>query len=279
MLDYLHAHEAVVRLTSFTFIFAVFVIWEILKPRRAQRYPKRLRWSNNLGITLLNTVTVRLLVPTSAVAMAITAQQQDLGIFNKLPVSAGLSIVMAVLIMDAALYFQHLAFHHVPFLWRLHRVHHADLDFDVTTGIRFHPLEILLSLCIKMVVVLMLGAPVAAVVIFEVLLNATSVFNHANIYIPHKVDRVLRRLLVTPDMHRVHHSVVVNETNSNFGFNLPWWDYLFGTYRDQPQAGHLNMTIGIEYFRTARELWLDRLLLQPFRKTFKGDLPKPTAMR
>ena len=156
--------------------------------------------------------------------------------------------------------------HHVPFLWRLHRMHHADLDFVVTTGVRFHPFEIVLSTIIKIAVVLMLGAPIAAVIIFEILLNATSLFNYANIYIPKKVDQVLRYFLVTPDMHRVHHSVIPVETNSNFGFNLPWWDYLFKTYRAQQNAGHLNMTIGIEYFRTKRDLWLDRLLLQPFRK-------------
>lgn len=265
MLDYLYYHEALIRLSSFVLVFAVFAVWEVLKPRRTWLYSKGVRWLNNLGIVLLNTFVIRLVVPFTAVATATIAQQQDLGLFNSVQMPAWLSIIMTVLIMDAALYFQHLAFHHVPFLWRLHRMHHADLDFDVTTGIRFHPFEILLSLIIKIAVVLMLGAPVAAVVIFEVLLSATSLFNHANIHIPARVDKVLRRFLVTPDMHRVHHSIVMRETNSNFGFNLPWWDYLFKTYRAQPGAGHVDMTIGIEHFRTPRDLWLDLLLVQPFR--------------
>lgn len=265
MLDYLHHHEALIRLTCFLLVFVAFAIWEELRPRRVRRHSKGVRWLNNLGIVLLDVLVVRLAVPLTIVAVAAVAQQQNLGLLHNVQMPVWLSIVIAVLVMDAALYFQHLAFHHVPFLWRLHRMHHADLDFDVTTGIRFHPLEILLSLIIKMAVVLMLGAPVAAVVIFEVLLNATSLFNHANIHIPEKADRILRRFLVTPDMHRVHHSIVMYETNSNFGFNLPWWDYLFRTYRAQPGAGHTDMTIGIELFRTERDLWLDCLLIQPFR--------------
>lgn len=259
--------EVLVRLSSFAGVFAVFAIWELLAPRRLQRHSRGVRWLNNLAITVLNGLIVRLGIPLAAVGTAVLAQQQGLGLFNQLDLPAWLVMVVAVVVLDLVLYLQHLAFHHVDFLWRLHRMHHADLEVDVTTGLRFHPIEIVLSMGIKMAAVLVLGAPVAAVIVFEVLLNATSLFNHANIYIPEKVDRVLRYFIVTPDMHRVHHSVVRRETNSNFGFNVPWWDYLFGTYRAKPQAGQINMQIGIEYFRTSRDLWLDHLLVQPFRKT------------
>jgi sterol desaturase/sphingolipid hydroxylase (fatty acid hydroxylase superfamily) len=174
-------------------------------------------------------------------------------------------VVVSVIVLDLAIYLQHVLFHAVPALWRLHRMHHADLEFDVTTGLRFHPIEILLSMMIKLAVVAALGTPAVAVLIFEVLLNATSMFSHSNVRIPLGLDRVLRWFVVTPDMHRVHHSILSRETNSNFGFNVPWWDRLFGTYRPQPAAGHETMTIGIEQFRDPRELGLDRMLLQPFR--------------
>jgi sterol desaturase/sphingolipid hydroxylase (fatty acid hydroxylase superfamily) len=177
---------------------------------------------------------------------------------------AWLAILLAVAFLDFAVYAQHVLFHHVPWLWRLHRMHHADLEFDVTTALRFHPLEIMLSMLIKMAVVSLLGASAIAVVIFEVLLNATAMFNHANLRLSDPVDRSLRLAIVTPDMHRVHHSVRREETNSNYGFNLSIWDRLFGTYRAQPQDGHDAMTIGIEQFRSPRDLWIDRMLLQPF---------------
>ena len=172
--------------------------------------------------------------------------------------------------MDLAIYLQHVMFHAVPALWRLHRMHHADQEFDVTTGVRFHPVEVLLSMVLKFVVIVAAGAPALAVLLFEIALNATSMFSHSNVSIPLWLDRVLRWIVVTPDMHRVHHSVVVRETNSNFGFNMPWWDRLFGTYRAQPQAGHAAMPIGVEQFRTPRELWLDRMLLQPLRADTGG---------
>jgi sterol desaturase/sphingolipid hydroxylase (fatty acid hydroxylase superfamily) len=175
------------------------------------------------------------------------------------------NVPLAVMALDLAIYLQHVLFHAVPALWRLHRMHHADLEIDVTTGARFHPIEILLSMGIKLGVIAALGTPAVAVLLFEVLLNATSMFNHSNVAMPAWLDRVLRWIVVTPDMHRVHHSIVVRETNSNFGFNLPWWDRLFGTYRDQPAAGHDGMTIGIEQFRDPVEQRLDRMLTQPFR--------------
>lgn len=258
--------EVLVRLSSFAGLFAVFAVWELLAPRRTQRHSRRVRWFNNLAIMVLNGLVVRLGIPLAAVGTAIAAQDQGLGLLNQVALPAWMVMAVAIVALDLILYLQHLLFHHVDFLWRLHRMHHADLEVDVTTGLRFHPIEIVLSMAIKMAAVLVLGAPVVAVIAFEVLLNASSLFNHANIRMPDKVDRVLRYFIVTPDMHRVHHSVARQETDSNFGFNVPWWDYLFGTYRASPQAGHIGMKVGIEHFRTPRDLWLDHLLLQPFRK-------------
>lgn len=258
--------EVLVRLSTFAGLFAVFAVWELLAPRRTQHHSRSVRWLNNLAIMVLNGLIVRLGIPLAAVGTAIVAQDQNLGLLNQVTLPAWFAMVVAILALDLILYLQHLVFHHVDFLWRLHRMHHADLEVDVTTGLRFHPIEIVLSMAIKMAAVLVLGAPVVAVIAFEVLLNASSLFNHANIRIPDKVDRIMRYFIVTPDMHRVHHSVVRQETDSNFGFNVPWWDYLFGTYRASPQAGHTGMKVGIEYFRTQRDLWLDHLLLQPFRK-------------
>ena len=258
--------EMLIRLSSFVGLFALFAVWELVTPRRTRQHSKSVRWLNNLAIMVLNGLIVRLGIPLAAVGTAVAAQNQNLGLLNIVEMPAVMAIVVAILALDFILYLQHLVFHHVDFLWRLHRMHHADLDVDVTTGLRFHPIEIVLSMAIKMAAVLVLGAPVLAVIAFEVLLNASSLFNHANIYIPEKVDRILRYFIVTPDMHRVHHSVERMETNSNFGFNVPWWDYLFRTYRATPQAGQIGMNVGIEYFRTPRDLWLDHLLIQPFRK-------------
>ncbi len=213
----------------------------------------------------LNAALVRILFPAAAVSLALLGAQRGRGLLNNLSLPGWSAIVALVVLLDLAIYLQHVMCHAVPALWRVHRMHHADLDFDVTTGARFHPLEIVISMLIKFGAVAALGASALGVLIFEVLLNATSMFNHGNVYLPPKLDRYLRWLLVTPDMHRVHHSIAVEETNSNFGFNLPWWDRLLGTYRAQPAAGHDGMTIGIEQFRAARELWLDRMLLQPFR--------------
>jgi len=214
---------------------------------------------------VVNTLLVRILFPTTAVGLALVAEARGFGLFNVVALQAWVGVLVSVVILDFAIYLQHVLFHAVPALWRLHRMHHADLEFDVTTGLRFHPIEILLSMVIKFTVVAALGAPALAVLIFEVLLNATSMFNHSNVRIPFGLDHVLRWFVVTPDMHRVHHSILSRETNSNFGFNMPWWDRLFGTYRAQPAAGHEAMTIGIEQFRDPRELGLDRMLLQPFR--------------
>jgi len=258
-------YEPLIRLGSFAGIFAAMALWELLAPRRRQAIGRSRRWPSNLGIVALNTLLVRLVFPVAAVGVALLAETRGWGLFRVLPAPASLAVIASVILLDLAIYFQHVLFHAVPVLWRLHRMHHADLEFDVSTGARFHPFEIVLSMVIKLGVVAALGAPAAAVLIFEVLLNATSMFNHGNVRVPMQLDGVLRWVVVTPDMHRVHHSVVPRETNSNFGFNLPWWDRLFGTYRAQPAAGHEGMTIGIEQFREPRELRLDRMLMQPFR--------------
>ena len=264
------SYEPAVRLGFFFAVFAIMVAWELMAPRRALRTSKALRWTNNLALALINSAVVRIILPASAVAIAEFAAERGMGLFNFLTVSYPLSILLSVLALDLTIYLQHRMLHAVPLLWRVHRMHHADVDVDLTTGARFHPFEIVLSTLLKFAVILVMGAPALAVFVFEVLLNATSMFNHGNVRMPASVDRVMRWLVVTPDMHRVHHSVSPRETNSNFGFNLPWWDRLFGTYRAQPQAGHERMVIGIGQFRSPRELWLDRLLLQPFRRKDGG---------
>lgn len=265
MAKILLTYEPAIRLGAFASILAAIALWELLAPRRRQAIGRLKRWPGNLGIVVLDTVLVRLVLPTGAVGSALFAETHGWGLFHRLEAPAWFAAVASVVLLDLAVYLQHVLFHAVPGLWRVHRMHHADLEFDVTTGARFHPIEILLSMAIKLGVVAALGTPAVAVLVFEVLLNATAMFNHGNVLLPQRLDRVLRWVVVTPEMHRVHHSVVARETNSNFGFNLPWWDRLFGTYRAQPQAGHEAMIIGIEQFRDPRELRLDRMLLQPFR--------------
>ena len=265
MHEALFAYEPLVRLGIFAAVFVAMAVWELLTPRRPQAIGRNWRWPNNLGVVAVDVLLVRILLPITAVGLALFAEAHAFGLFNIVALPMWVSIPASVILLDLAIYLQHVLFHAVPALWRLHRMHHADLEFDVTTGLRFHPIEILLSTGIKLAVVATFGTPAAAVLIFEVLLNATSMFNHSNIRVAPEIDRVLRWFVVTPDMHRVHHSILRRETNSNFGFNLPWWDRLLGTYRAQPAAGHDAMTIGIEQFRDARELGLDRMLLQPFR--------------
>lgn len=240
-------------------------LWELAAPRRRLTVFKLLRWANNLALVVLNSILLRALFPAAAAGVSVFAAQQGWGLFNYFAVPLWVAMLVSVVLLDFVIYLQHVMFHAVPLLWRLHRVHHADLDIDVTTGTRFHPIEIVLSMLIKVAVILVLGPPVVAVVIFEVLLNATSMFNHGNVHISPALDRVLRLLLVTPDMHRVHHSIEEDETNSNFAFSLSAWDRLFGTYRDQPRAGHVGMTIGISTFREAnRCVWLWGILVLPF---------------
>jgi len=268
-IDLLLANEGPVRLGIFFTVLVLTMGWEVLAPRRALSHPRTRRWPSNLAIVALNTVIARLVFALAPVALApvtfaALAASKGWGAFNLTDWPWWLELVLAAVLLDFVIYLQHVMVHAVPVLWRLHRMHHTDTDYDVTTGSRFHPVEIVMSLGIKFCAIALIGAPAAAVLIFEILLNATAMFNHGNVRLPRALDRVLRWIVVTPDMHRVHHSVIPGETNSNFGFNLPWWDRLFGTYRDQPAAGHEGMTIGIEAFRQPVDLRLDHLLVQPF---------------
>lgn len=263
------ADETILRLSFFFGIFAIMAVAERLLPRRALTAPRGERWFANLGIVIINTLAARLILPIFPVTAALWAADQGYGLLNQVQMPGTLAAVAmgvaTIVLLDLVIYGQHVASHKVPVLWRLHRMHHADTDIDVTTGARFHPIEIVLSLILKIGVVVVLGLPAVGVLAFEILLNGTAMFNHANVKLPLGLDRVLRRVLVTPDMHRVHHSDIRDETDSNYGFNLTWWDRLFGTYRDQPRLGHTSMTIGLPQFRDAGERRLTRLLTQPFR--------------
>ena len=252
------------RLGAFLGVFALVALWEIAAPRRRLRVSKAVRWTSNIGIVVVDTALVRLLFPAAAAGIAMEVGSLGWGLFNALAWPFWVEVLLAVVLLDLVIYWQHVVFHAVPGLWRLHMVHHADLDIDLTTGVRFHPFEILISMVIKVVAIGALGAAPVAVILFEIVLSATSIFNHGNVVLPSGLDRLLRLVVVTPDMHRVHHSVVARETNSNFGFNLPWWDRLFGTYRAQPAAGHEGMTIGLAQFRDPRRQWLWHMLALPF---------------
>lgn len=257
-------NEPIIRLGCFLGIFLVVALEELVASRRRLITSKSSRWFANIGIVVINTALVRFLFPVAAVGMAVIAAQRQWGLFNNVGLPYWFVVFLSVFILDFVIYLQHVVFHAIPTFWRLHMMHHADLDVDLTTGSRFHPIEIIISMLIKIAAVALLGAPAVAVIIFEVLLNATSTFNHGNVFIPLGVDRVLRLIVVTPDMHRVHHSVFPFETNSNFGFNFPWWDRLMGTYRDQPRSGHEEMTIGLNQFRDPSQLTLMGILALPF---------------
>ncbi|MBL8571825.1 MAG: sterol desaturase family protein [Phreatobacter sp.] len=259
------ANQTVLRLGAFAGVFAAMAAWEVLAPRRPRPLPRRGRWPGNLGIVVLDTLALRVIFPVTAVAWAAAIEAKGIGLLPLAGLSGPWLVAVAAVLLDLAIWAQHVVFHHVPVLWRLHRMHHADLDLDVTSGARFHPIEILLSMAIKFAVIALLGAPPLAVLLFEVLLNACAMFNHANVRLPAPLDALLRAVLVTPDMHRVHHSVRRDETDSNFGFCLAWWDRMFGTYRAAPAAGQLGMTIGLTAFRDPGEQRLDRMLTQPFR--------------
>ena len=256
--------DTLIRLGSFLGVFVVVGSWEYFAPRRRQAVERGQRWPGNLGLVVFNTVVLRLVFPVTAVGFAVVVESQGAGLLRAVSVPAWLAVPVAFVLLDLAIYLQHVLFHSVPVLWRLHRMHHADVEFDVTNGLRFHPLEMLLSMAIKLAVIAALGAPPEAVLAFEVVLNAAAMFNHGNIALPAGLDRVLRWFIVTPDMHRVHHSSVPEETHSNFGFNLPWWDRWFGTYVAQPRAGHAGMELGLSMFRESRWLRLDQLLVQPW---------------
>lgn len=269
--EFLVANEKEVRVAFFFGMLALIGLWELAAPKRALTVSKIVRWTNNLGLVFLNSFILRFLFPAAAVGVAKLASEQGWGLFNYYDVPFWIAVVAAVIIMDFVIYVQHVMVHSIPVLWRLHRVHHADLDYDVTTGSRFHPLEIILSMLIKFVTILLLGPSIVAVIIFEIMLNATAMFNHGNIGLPKSIDKVVRWFLVTPDMHRVHHSIEDDEANSNFGFSLTWWDRLLGTYREAPRAGQLGMTIGINKFRDVKQVaWLPGMLALPFIGKMSG---------
>jgi sterol desaturase/sphingolipid hydroxylase (fatty acid hydroxylase superfamily) len=260
---FLLGHESVIRFGFFLGTFALMALWEVLAPLRMPGTSKAVRWPNHVMLAAMNIGLVRVLFPLAAVALAVYAGEHGIGLFNIIPVPYLLAFAGSLLALDLAIYLFHLLFHAVPALWRVHRVHHADVDIDVSTGVRFHPIQMMLSVSIKSIVILLLGPPALSVLTFEVLSHAITLFNHGNVRIPAALDRVLRWFVVTPDMHRIHHSIHIAETDSNFGFVLPWWDRMFGTYRAEPAGGQVRMVVGIESFRTDRDLWLDRLMLNP----------------
>jgi sterol desaturase/sphingolipid hydroxylase (fatty acid hydroxylase superfamily) len=264
MNDFVVQHEPILRTGFFVGIFAAVALAELLRPRRPLLTSKAGRWFANVGIIFIDAAILRVVFPLPAAAFAVWVGQKGWGLFSLVSLPFWSEVVLSIILLDFVIYLQHVAFHAIPTLWRLHMMHHADMDTDLTTGTRFHPIEILLSMGIKFCAIVLLGAPAIGVILFEIILNGTAMFNHGNIFIPVDRDRVLRLFLVTPDMHRVHHSVFPNETNSNFGFSLPWWDRLMGTYRPQPARGHEEMTIGLHQFRDSSQLGLIRLLLMPF---------------
>lgn len=267
MKSFIIFHESSIRLFFFLSILSVMALYELWKPKRSLTAPKLNRWLNNLTIVSLNTLIIRLIFSTATVGVAYFVETNRWGFFSYYHLPFWITFIGSIILLDLAIYWQHRVMHAIPLLWRIHRVHHADLDIDVTTGIRFHPIEIVLSMLFKFFIILLFGIPVIAIIIFEITLNATSLFSHSNIQLPPPLDRLLRRVIVTPDMHRVHHSIDLSESNRNFGFNLSCWDRWFRTYQDQPHAGHQKMTIGIKDFRKIDDcVKLRGILSIPFKK-------------
>ncbi|MCE2029441.1 sterol desaturase family protein [Sessilibacter corallicola] len=264
-------HEATIRLSFFIGILCVMGLWELLAPARKPVIAKATRWFNNLGLVVLDTILLRFLFPAAAVGLAVIAQEQNAGLLNNVELPLIATTLIAIVLLDLVIYLQHVMFHALPILWRLHQVHHADLDYDVTTGTRFHPIEIVISMFVKAGAIFLIGPPVVAVILFEIVLNACAMFNHGNVRLPLWLDKIIRVIIVTPDMHRVHHSTIINEANSNFGFSLSIWDKLFGTYRAQPKLGHDDMEIGVSYAKDPKQVtWISGLLTMPFRSN-KGN--------
>jgi sterol desaturase/sphingolipid hydroxylase (fatty acid hydroxylase superfamily) len=244
-------------------------MWEHLAPKRKLILKRKKRWPFNLSVVFITNLFIRFVVPFSATGVAYLTQIQQFGILNHISLSQELKVLLSILALDLTIYIQHYLFHHVPILWRFHKVHHIDQDFDVTTGIRFHPVEIILSLVIKCGAIMILGAPIIAVILFELILNITAMFNHGNVRMPFKLDLFLRFIIVTPDMHRIHHSVIPSEYNKNFGFNVSFWDRIFRTYQDQPRKGHAAMTTGLESYQDISKTGPFRLLILPFLSQHK----------
>ncbi len=265
-MDTILENESTIRLSVFASLFFLMALLETIKPRRKRSFTRRERWFSNLGILVLGAIIARLILPWVPVGVAIYAQANGIGVLQYLDIPNVPFIMIGVLLLDFLIYVQHMFMHKVPILWRLHRLHHADLDYDVTTGIRFHPIEIILSLLYKMGLILLLGVDPVSVILFEVILNGMAMFNHANFKIPVSIDRILRLVFVTPDMHRIHHSAIQRETDSNYGFNISLWDRVCKTFVAQPEKGHDDMTIGLDYFRDKSQLRIDKMLSQPFKK-------------
>lgn len=255
----------ILRLGASLGIFALMITWEVLSPRRTQHISRKQRWPINLGLAATNMVIMRLTVGYLAYFSAIDAAERGVGLLNWLAAPEWLAITVTLLALDFAIYCQHILSHKWPLLWRLHQVHHTDLEFDATTAVRFHPLEILLSMFYKVACIYLLGANPLAVIAFEIILNGAATFNHSNINIPPSLDKKLRWLIITPDMHRIHHSTIQHETDSNYGFSISCWDRLCRTYIAEPQHDQTTMTIGLEPFRQASELNFWQLLLLPFK--------------
>jgi len=259
------SHESAIRLVFFAAIFAAISVAEYLMPRRVLTAPRQKRWMNNLLLVLTGTVLTRVIFPLLPVGVALFCARKHFGFLNFYHFPPWMAFVCGVVLLDLTIYLQHMMFHLTPFLWRMHKVHHIDHDIDVTTGLRFHPLEIILSMMIKIFAIAVTGAPAASVVVFEILLNGVSMFNHGNMNIPRAADSLIRLLIVTPDMHRVHHSIIRDETNSNYGFNYSWWDRIFGTYREAPEGGHERMKIGLAGYHDLKYLRFLPMLMVPFK--------------
>lgn len=265
--DVLTSQPEAIRTAVFLAIFAVMAGWEGIAPLRRFPLSKRIRWSNNLALLLTGNLLLKLLVPVTATRFAALAEARGWGLLGQVNWPGWLELALAFTMLDLAIYAQHRLFHVVPLLWRVHRVHHADTAFDVTTALRFHPLEIALSMAVKLAMIALIGASAEAVLLFEIVLNGAAMFNHGNVTLPPWLERGLRRVIVTPDMHRIHHSTLMDEANSNYGFNLSCWDRLFASYTAAPSRPQDSMPIGLDQFRNPREAWIDRLLLQPFTRS------------
>jgi sterol desaturase/sphingolipid hydroxylase (fatty acid hydroxylase superfamily) len=265
-MDFLISYQHIFRPAAFIGLFVLFAFAEFRSPLSQRKTSRPLQWFTNLALAIINSLLLKLLMPILAVGVAVYAKEHQLGLFNLIQLPDAMSFILALLLLDLIIYCQHVLFHNVPLLWRLHRMHHTEIGLDVSSALRFHPIEILLSMFIKMAFVLILGAPVAAVIVFEILLNGLAMFNHSNLKLPKKVDRLLRKIVVTPEVHWIHHSPIVKETNSNYGFNLIIWDKVFATYISQPSVEHSKMQQGLPQFGLQKSLTFSELLLLPFRK-------------
>jgi sterol desaturase/sphingolipid hydroxylase (fatty acid hydroxylase superfamily) len=273
-MDLISDSDIQLRAALFAILLLLVIAGELAAPRRNLRLPRIYRWLPNLAVGAMNILVLRVAFPMLGVSLAALVSSRGWGLFPLLDLPMAVSFVLSLLALDMLIWFQHRLFHQLPWLWRLHRMHHTDPDFDVTTAVRFHPFEAIISMGIKSLAILLLGIGPLAFLVFEIVLSSTSLFNHGNLRLPNKVDQILRLVIVTPDMHRVHHSVIAEEQNRNFGFNLPWWDYLFGTYKAQPEQGHQNMVIGTHSFDSIDDQYLAKLLVQPFKNPMEQTQPE-----